>query len=669
MGHASFRFALATFVALLSSIAVARGDEADLPDDMPPPTTLEFRSWFDGRVERAIEEASFSRAETRYLSSSTGDDKNSGESPEAAWKSLQRARQWLASASMKSRCLRFRRGDLFRDIEGFNVTHAGIHFADYGDPTAPRPRLSGFAAVWPAGDVGKKGWQVDPKLPSFAWRTSPVAVHWVRQDGDADLETPLIKASTVEAVRERPGAWMYEASTGRVYVRTRGDAPIAKTLLEGATATGPGIAVAGDLSLVENLHAEGWGMNENSREPFASYACGSARTVFRNLVAYYSERHCIAHTCNQSGGFALFVDCTAGRPRPSGVGQSIFNSYAQRGGSQLIFLRCTASHDSLPTDQPSFLDESLPLYAHTSSPYYYFNYLILSDLRYGTTPARPKLWPTVSNMRFAPSIDKVRAVVMDTRASGVHGAEGWMRNVVTIGCDISTLAAQVNCRCGQSAEADGWLVNSTYEIDLAGANFGLYAFVNSNGDNEARTYHSVLRIRNAPTTVNVQWDFDGPFSSQGTRVHNSVIDAGGATFDLNNWAGSAPIRANGYVGTQPHPFDPYGRTVAPPYDPSAPVPAGSVLVGGGIPVQETEQIEYDALGRPRSLFTIGPREYFATCVGDLDGDRDVSATDLAALLGAWGDIESNYFADINSDGEVNALDLATLLGAWGTCPP
>ena len=50
-------------------------------------------------------------------------------------------------------------------------------------------------------------------------------------------------------------------------------------------------------------------------------------------------------------------------------------------------------------------------------------------------------------------------------------------------------------------------------------------------------------------------------------------------------------------------------------------------------------------------------------VGDLDGDGDVDAADLALLLGAWG--SSDPSADLDGDGSVGAADLAILLGNWG----
>ena len=47
--------------------------------------------------------------------------------------------------------------------------------------------------------------------------------------------------------------------------------------------------------------------------------------------------------------------------------------------------------------------------------------------------------------------------------------------------------------------------------------------------------------------------------------------------------------------------------------------------------------------------------------GDVDGDGQVNANDLATLLNQWGGPGS---ADLNHDGIVDAKDLATVLSNW-----
>ncbi len=53
------------------------------------------------------------------------------------------------------------------------------------------------------------------------------------------------------------------------------------------------------------------------------------------------------------------------------------------------------------------------------------------------------------------------------------------------------------------------------------------------------------------------------------------------------------------------------------------------------------------------------------CPADLNGDGFVGTSDLALLLGSWGQMDTP--ADLDGGG-VNASDLALLLGGWGACP-
>lgn len=52
------------------------------------------------------------------------------------------------------------------------------------------------------------------------------------------------------------------------------------------------------------------------------------------------------------------------------------------------------------------------------------------------------------------------------------------------------------------------------------------------------------------------------------------------------------------------------------------------------------------------------------CLGDLNGDGQVSGLDLTTLLAGWGTAEG----DLNADGTTDGLDLTVMLAAWGACP-
>jgi len=56
------------------------------------------------------------------------------------------------------------------------------------------------------------------------------------------------------------------------------------------------------------------------------------------------------------------------------------------------------------------------------------------------------------------------------------------------------------------------------------------------------------------------------------------------------------------------------------------------------------------------------RTYGSSVSGDVNSDGVTDATDLAALIGAWGTIDQA--ADLDGDGTVGPLDLGILLGGW-----
>jgi hypothetical protein len=54
------------------------------------------------------------------------------------------------------------------------------------------------------------------------------------------------------------------------------------------------------------------------------------------------------------------------------------------------------------------------------------------------------------------------------------------------------------------------------------------------------------------------------------------------------------------------------------------------------------------------------------CDADIDGDLDVTFTDLLEVLGAWG--QADPVADISGNGMVDTNDILAVISAWGPCP-
>lgn len=69
-------------------------------------------------------------------------------------------------------------------------------------------------------------------------------------------------------------------------------------------------------------------------------------------------------------------------------------------------------------------------------------------------------------------------------------------------------------------------------------------------------------------------------------------------------------------------------------------------------------------GIPRVIYDDFALETDGAVPGDLNGDGEVNANDLAILLAAWG-ANAGSPADFNGDGVVDSSDLAVLLAAWG----
>lgn len=93
-------------------------------------------------------------------------------------------------------------------------------------------------------------------------------------------------------------------------------------------------------------------------------------------------------------------------------------------------------------------------------------------------------------------------------------------------------------------------------------------------------------------------------------------------------------------------------------------PAGSFIVS--VVATDTTPLVRDEAGRAALMQEVlsWPVER-AGCPADLDGDGAVEASDLLAMLAAWGCADCP--GDLDADGTVGVADLLLLLAAWGAC--
>ncbi len=68
-----------------------------------------------------------------------------------------------------------------------------------------------------------------------------------------------------------------------------------------------------------------------------------------------------------------------------------------------------------------------------------------------------------------------------------------------------------------------------------------------------------------------------------------------------------------------------------------------------------------------AVFSTAPVGESHACAGDLDGDGQIGASDVAELLARWG--QKGPVGDLNESGQIDAADLASIIGRWGVCAP
>lgn len=667
----------------IQATRVSAGMDPVDPPDPPLVTTNAWLDWYNELLQVRLDYVTFARDETRYVSSAHGNDANDGLTPQTAWATVGAARNWVNSSNPtgETREVLFRRGDVWRVSSIITTSQAGVRFADYGDPDDPMPYLTGFTGVIGPND---SQWTADG-VTGVYWRHEPTAVSWVREDGDVDLESPLRRMSSASGVATHPGSWWWSQSESRLYIHPRAqDDPRSNgKLYEIAYLTSRGFGVGGDGSLVENLRADGFGLDpfdsSTLREAFQTRVRNDDQAVIRNCVSYYGSSHVIAHFAGSSpiqGGIATFTECVAGFTRPNGSGETVLNTYAGQGECQTIFNDCTVARGTLP----SFEYEGRrgdPVFGHTGGAPATLGLTIVKGLRVVDHPNGAKRTGRFNNAPTAGSLREVRVFFVDSIVEGGRGSGDQLCPLFLEG------AAFVNCQYTlapdnlgddawlQVTPVNGWWINSTLDLNLAQQSddtFDLYRA--SASGNSARCWNSAIRVTNVGPTKTIRFGGGVAQYSAGCEMVNTILsldDAEGA-FEINLPVDDSIVRGNAYWGLDRHSADDRGVILDAPPNVRKRPEVESPLTGGGVPLPGATPLDFDQLRSIRLADppTIGPLET-ESLPADINVDGSVDGVDLAMLLAAWN--SNSRLADLNGDGAVDGGDLAMLLASWGVVVP
>ena len=647
-------------------------------DPMPLVTSSEWEDWYLQLLQDRVDEVTFTRDQTRYVSSSDGDDRNDGLTPGTAWKSIDKVLSWINEPVQETREILFRRGDAWHSNVGVTTNQPGIRIADFGDSRLPRPRISGFTLQWPA---GSGSWE-PVKGSRNTWSVqSGQEVHWVRQDHDADLDRPMARVQSVVAVDERAGSFFYDQESGILYVHPRDGVDPDTAHLEGCTSSGRGIQVKGDLALVENMRADGWGMNGSQEDAIQSQARNGDRNVIRNCHAFYSRNHVITHWNNGpqgNDGTATFIDCTAGFTSYYGSsGETIFNSYTAKGGSSTIFHRCTAARGTLPSWENDFSSaRAFPFYCHTSGfPGYQLDLVILYDFTVTAHEYGCKTTPSMNQLKTAFELESVRGIIYGIKGHGLTAAKLFNNNMALLNADLKLLVEDNSARALQNFKARGWLINAQVEMDLSQIDVGFldkYSLYNATTtDNRPNIWHSHLVFKNMPPGMKFQFDNDGSASSRFSTMFKTVLSKWGpyGQVHCNLTDPTCVINNNAYFEIPSMPNDPKPVFLLQQFPTDTPPPASSLIASSNGILPGNQPLSFDINGIRRNQSSLGPIEVLPPppCIADLDSDGSVSGKDLGILLSQWGCI-GECPGDLDGNGLVDGSDMGILLAGWGSCP-
>jgi len=676
---------------LAAAPAFAQGTFAPPP---PAVTSPQWRIWYNTLLAQRIAEIPRARGTTYYLSQSGSDATGAG-TITAPFRTLAKAQLLITQHQATGNvAFLFRRGDTWREQVGLQSSTPNITIAEYGDPAAPKPKFTPFLSIG-----APAAWSPVAGQPNVFGRTAlpdgltpGLPVLWVKQDDDRSR--PYSRQQSIAGVAAAEGSFWYSVPTSTLYIHPRhttatGQATDPRTDgndYQMIRRTGPGIIVRSDGSRIENIFTEGWGMDTTSPTQQHGIDCavaGSARALVIGCESYYGSSHAITHYVGGgSGGIATFINCRAGLCNYNGSNsETVFNSYAASGGSEVIFDSCVAAYGTLPSSEWDFTTtlRGQAFYGHTGGGAAVFRLVVINNCSSAAGPRATGMAAHLASTAPAVNLEDCRAFIVNEYHPGGPGTaslpiagstyvrmNGTYLNMIALAppADQPSWANAAMAGYWQG----GWAINNIIDID-ASARQWQFAMFNApeNSPSSVKLIGNFIRVRTG-TTTEFRIDYDEPNQSATAAAYNNIFVKTGpgiARFNMGTGSGAGipSVIGNAFFGFNlTGSFAQYisaARNMVLTTEPAFGVapPCDSPLLFAADPLALGINLAIDYTSATTRRSTIGPIE--AGPCADPDGDGRFTTEDLYL----WHRIPT----DINGDGQINTADAELIERAirWG----
>jgi hypothetical protein len=519
----------------------------------------EWLSWKNHRIAQFELHCPVERAVTYYCSdgSSAADDTNPG-TRDLPFQTRAKALAVINASGGNVR-MRFQGGNTWDDDTDFVVTvdNVTIDAYDWEGTSGTLPFFNAFELKY-----GASGWTLAAGNRYTRAETNDIA--WVRDQEDRLGETlgrNLVRVASSAACEALSNSWFWGSNV--LHINLGGTNPNTKYLEAVISNTANGVEFRGDGCRVENIRADGFGMNRTSSatqaQPFTNRTLGNESNYYKGLEGFYSGTHIMAHNQGgDTGGRSMWVNCIGGFPMYGAAGDNIFNSYSRDGGQETWFINCECRYGTLKSSDWSYstlFQRGNGFYAHTISASYDPALFVAFGVT-ATNSHSPILTlggtrRVVTNPSPATDFSQYRAFVVNCTQYATNNAITtpafeWYKNEIIYGCRFSIKQTSGGAGAWTNYYPDNtWVINCDLEMDQATVASNFSALYNtSTADNKVHFLHTAIRAINAAVNAGTSFglDYDNIFgtttvagsgTSRNSTMTNSVlsvINSGNTTF-------------------------------------------------------------------------------------------------------------------------------------------